>query len=152
MLLYIILRMSPIKFKPSVLSELTVAGDPELEFKLKRDYFEKFHCWFSDCNKYGVFANGIVKLINKSRLRATCGVDFINKWIACDDKRTLIDPYQYGYVVNTKNREYCAKWREANQDKWAEINRSNALRNKELKQMKSVYTPEPLKAEMLACL
>ena len=35
--------MSPMKFKPSVLCELT-ANDPELEFKLKRDYFEKFHC------------------------------------------------------------------------------------------------------------
>lgn len=144
--------MSPMKFKPSVLKELCVEDDPEMEFKLKRDYFEKFHCWFSDCNKYGVFANGVVKLTNKSRLKFSCGADFINRWADCDDKRTLVDPYQYGYVVNTKNREYCAKWREANQDKWGEINRNNAVRRKELKQMKEVFTPEPLKQEIMSFL
>ena len=144
--------MAPMKFKPSVLKELCVEGNPEMEFRLKRDYFEKFHCWFSDCNKYGVFANGVVKLTNKSRLKFSCGTDFINRWTACDDKRTLVDPYQYGYVVNTKNREYCAKWREANQDKWGEINRNNAVRRKELKQMKEVFTPESLKNEMLSVL
>ena len=140
------------KFKPSVLKELRVEDDPEMEFKLKRDYFEKFHCWFSDCNKYGVFANGVVKLTNKSRLKFSCGTDFINRWTTCDDKRTLVDPYQYGYVVNTKNREYCAKWREANQDKWGEINRNNAVRRKQLKQMKEVFTPEPLKQEIMSFL
>tara|TARA_R110001606_G_scaffold60807_2_gene142837 strand:+ start:265 stop:696 length:432 start_codon:yes stop_codon:yes gene_type:complete len=143
--------MSPMKFKPSVLCELT-AEDHELEFKLKRDYFEKFHCWFSDCNKYGVFANGTVKLTNKSRLRASCGNDFINQWSDCDDKRTLVDPYQYGYVPNTKNREYCAKWREANYEKWTNINRSNALKRRVIKINKEVNTPPQLIAEIMSFL
>ena len=143
--------MSPMKFKPSVLCELT-ADDPELEFKLKRDYFEKFHCWFSDCNKYGVFANGTVKLTNKSRLRASCGNDFINQWSIRDDKRTLVDPYQYGYVPNTKNREYCAKWREANYEKWTAINRANALKKREVKPIKEINTPPPLIDEIMSFL
>jgi len=143
--------MSPMKFKPSVLCELT-AEDHELEFKLKRDYFEKFHCWFSDCNKYGVFANGTVKLTNKSRLRASCGDGFINQWSECDDKRTLVDPYQYGYVPNTKNREYCAKWREANYEKWTNINRFNALKRREVKLNKEVITPPQLIAEIMSFL
>jgi len=99
-----------------------------------------------------VFANGTVKLTNKSRLRASCGDGFINQWSECNDKRTLVDPYQYGYVPNTKNREYCAKWREANYEKWTAINRANALKKREVKPIKEINTPPPLIAEIMSFL
>jgi hypothetical protein len=139
-------------FKNAVMKEL-VHCDPCIEFEIKRAYFERFHCWFSDCNKYGVFVNEKVKLLTERQLKVKCGADFINKWIECDDKRTLEDPMQYGYKPDIKNREYCAKWRETHSEQWREINRTRAqARRDAIKLRNSCFTPKDLMSEMLVIL
>lgn len=139
-------------FKIAVMKEL-VHCDPCIEFDIKRNYFEKFHCWFSDCNKYGVFVNEKVSLLTERQLKVKCGADFINKWIACDDKRTLEDPSEHGYKPDVKNREYCAKWRETHSEQWKAINRARAqARRDAIKLRNSHFTPKDLMDEMLANL
>ena len=119
------------KFKVEIFNELK-HENPDEEFKIKKRYFETYHCRFSSINKFGVFTNEKVKVITENQLNKLYKSPFIMKWVCCNDIRTIDDPHCCGYHPDTKNRDACAKWRAKNADKWTILNKTRAQTKRDI--------------------
>lgn len=119
------------KFKIDVFNEL-MHEDMNEEFKLKKRYFDMYHCRILNTEKFGIFNNDKIKMISETQLHKlykSTIVAFIMRWACCLDVRIV--PFVCP-ALNTKNRDACARWRANNADKWGQINKLKAQMRRDL--------------------